>query len=458
MPFFFSPESFQGCAPSIGQTASYKAGAGFTVTTDERQYHFRCKSAEEAKQWITKIMEVAEETAENIREQVWSYVFLNVYHVSKLQSLRALNFVTKDVFFAGGVFHGGIEVYGEEYSYGGLPPGEVSERTGVGLFKPRKCPEHTFLSAHCLGLCTMIQRDVLITLRDMCPQWPAKQYKLLDRNCVTFSRELAGKICTSAVRTFPDWVDSFARAGARVKAVRGRRPSSSPTSGHGSGTCSANDSADGEAPDAEVPLDAVVLHMGPAEVQSRHLGRWRNVIVTVRLRSLEFAPPEDRAAWFAKSRGLCGRMTLDPSTFVESRPADFKDRHGLEVVCTNHTLQFRCQSSAEARKWSSIVAAVVRTAEAMPESTESFLVKRVALASDAESAADSSPSSRKAVDVHCLRGHSCDLQTPSRIGRGQGPFACARCSHALPGDEALWRCEPCNFDLCRVCSSEHMVY
>lgn len=455
---FFVKETFKGCVASTGSAGSYQSGAGFTVSTEERQYHFRCKHAGEAEQWITRITEVADVTAKKVEEQLWSYVFLNVYHVSHLQSLRALNFVTKDVFFAGGVFHGGVEVYGEEYSFGGLPPGEDSDRSGVGMFRPRQCPEHTFLSAQCLGLCTKSQVDVLRIVRTMCPEWQAKQYRLLDRNCVSFSRELAGRICPTAARTFPDWVDSFARAGARVKAVRARPKPAGQLSTASSAERLKADGFSSEGPSAEVPLDAVVLHMGEAEVQTRHLGRWRNVIVTVRLRSLEFAPPDDRSAWFPKSRGLSGRLVLDPTTFLEARPADIKDGyHGLEIACTGQTLQFRCQSAADARRWSSIVAAVVRTAEAVPNSTESFLVKRVRLASTDESYG-SEPGSGVAVDVRCLQGHSCSLHTPSLFGRGRGQIKCSRCSRALAAKEALWRCEPCNFDLCRLCSAEHMVY
>lgn len=162
-------------------------------------------------------------------------------------------------------------------------------------------------------------------------------------------------------------------------------------------------------------------------------------------------------------------MPLEPGTFLEARPADFGgERRGIEVVCRDQQpLQFRCRSAAEARKWSSIVAAVVRTAEAMPESTESFLVKRVALASDADlldagagaPGGGPPPGSGVAVDVRCLEGHSCALLAPHpRAGRGGEELACARCARGLAGNETLWRCETCNFDICRLCSPAHMVY
>ena len=50
-------------------------------------------------------------------------VTLNVYDITNTKSdltnatIQHLNTLTKDTFNAGGIFHGGIEVHGYEYSY-----------------------------------------------------------------------------------------------------------------------------------------------------------------------------------------------------------------------------------------------------------------------------------------------------------------------------------------------------
>lgn len=334
---------------------------------------------------------------------------------------------------------GGIEVYGEEYSFGGLPPNEEkNDRTGISRFEPRKCADHTFLSASCLGLCTKSQGEVLMILRDLCGVWTARSYDLLARNCVSFSREFSALVCPSAVRTFPDWVDSFARAGARVRAAR-----------------SGKKRASADVSEVEVPLDAVVLHSGRVEKQSKHLGRWKPVEMTVRLRTIDWTPCQETSIWMASSRGLAGSLSLDPRRFVGSQPTE-KDGACFEIHSTGQTLVFRCSSMADARKWASIVSAVVLTAEAVPNTTESFLVRRVALAGDEDSAdtEDFSPSPSSA-DVRCLQGHSCTLETRGRRG---GKIACAKCSRLLDNKEALWLCEECSFHLCRLCSASHVVY
>jgi deubiquitinase DESI2 len=74
-----------------------------------------------------------------------SVVLLHVYDVTKTASdntnmaIKRFNSVTRDVMGVGGVFHGGVEVNGAEWSYG-----FCDEGTGVYCCEPKKNPMYTY--------------------------------------------------------------------------------------------------------------------------------------------------------------------------------------------------------------------------------------------------------------------------------------------------------------------------
>lgn len=79
-------------------------------------------------------------------------VVLNVYDVTTSESERTnstittLNGITHSLGL-GGVFHGGIEVYGEEWSFG-----YADEGSGVYVCPPRRNPLYTFRESVTLGI------------------------------------------------------------------------------------------------------------------------------------------------------------------------------------------------------------------------------------------------------------------------------------------------------------------
>jgi len=129
-----------------------------------------------------------------------SAVFLHVYDVE--EDLRAMNhflaFSMEDVAL-GGAFHAGVEVFGNEWSYGAL---------GVQADPPRSIEGHAYRCSILLGQTELTPEQVATELVQLCQVWRGKDYDMLDKNCCSF----ATRLCTAlGVSPMPPWVDRFAR-------------------------------------------------------------------------------------------------------------------------------------------------------------------------------------------------------------------------------------------------------
>lgn len=141
-------------------------------------------------------------------------VILHVYDVGASSKVRNINSALPYTGI-GGIFHGGIEVYGREYSFGG------SRNKVCGIFsgKPAGCPMHTYRESVYLGDCSLTREQVIAVLRRMKPEWMAPTYNLLRKNCCTFSNELAIEL---GVGSIPDWVISLADIAAGIHTMMGK--------------------------------------------------------------------------------------------------------------------------------------------------------------------------------------------------------------------------------------------
>ena len=114
------------------------------------------------------------------------------------------------------VFHGAIEVFGQEFSFGGC------RRNKCGIFacKPTKCPMHTYRESIYLGDCGKDLAEVQRILDGMKGDWMGPTYDLLRKNCCSFSDAFARAL---GVGPIPKWVHHLADVGATldddVKAV-----------------------------------------------------------------------------------------------------------------------------------------------------------------------------------------------------------------------------------------------
>ena len=130
-------------------------------------------------------------------------VTLHVYDVSNDARVESINYYTKIVGL-GGIFHGAIEVYGREYSFGGSREPGV---TGIFACPPKRCPVHHYRESIYLGDCELTQAQVKSILKRLEPLWMARSYNLFTKNCCFFSKEFAILL---GVGTIPTWVYGLA--------------------------------------------------------------------------------------------------------------------------------------------------------------------------------------------------------------------------------------------------------
>ena len=114
-------------------------------------------------------------------------VTLNVYDITNTKSdftnstIQHLNALTKDTLNAGGIFHGGIEVHGYEYSYGYCEDG-----TGVYPCQPKMNSAYVFRESIPLGVTSADATKVRAIVAVMKASWPGSEYELFSKNCNTF--------------------------------------------------------------------------------------------------------------------------------------------------------------------------------------------------------------------------------------------------------------------------------
>jgi len=143
-------------------------------------------------------------------------VLLNVYDVSDSELIQRINKATtvNDNLLVGGVFHGGVEVYQKEWSFGATE----DSRTGIGAVWPRTHPQHTYRATIHMGNTKLDKDQVYAVLVRMAPEWPGNTYNLIHRNCCTFCNSFLKEL---GLRRIPGWVDRAARAASQVdKAVQ----------------------------------------------------------------------------------------------------------------------------------------------------------------------------------------------------------------------------------------------
>jgi len=108
-----------------------------------------------------------------------------------------------------GAFHGAVEVYGLEWSYG-----FVEQGTGVFRCSPMQCSAHRYRESVNMGATNLSEQDVEKLLQQLMCDWPGTDYDLLRHNCCHFCDELS---CRLGVGNIPAWVTNLAAAGATLQ-------------------------------------------------------------------------------------------------------------------------------------------------------------------------------------------------------------------------------------------------
>jgi len=134
-------------------------------------------------------------------------VVLHIYDVSNDPSIGEVNKIL--VAMGTGAFHGGVEVYGKEWSYGYSEAG-----SGVFCCQPKGCTAHSYRESIPMGDTKLNPKEVSELLTKMMAEWKGTEYDLLRRNCVVFSNEFCQKLGVGSV---PVWVKNLAGAGATLE-------------------------------------------------------------------------------------------------------------------------------------------------------------------------------------------------------------------------------------------------
>jgi len=135
-------------------------------------------------------------------------VKLNIYDVSHESSIQNLNvFLAHPLspFKFGGVFHAGVEIGGEEWSFGYAPWG-----SGVHCSVPREHPQHNFRETLELGPSTLTKAEVTTLLETMLEEYPGSSYHLIRCNCNHFASDLCRRL---GVGELPAWIERLAWIG-----------------------------------------------------------------------------------------------------------------------------------------------------------------------------------------------------------------------------------------------------
>mmetsp|Transcript_72534 Transcript_72534/g.224228 ORF Transcript_72534/g.224228 Transcript_72534/m.224228 type:complete len:273 (-) Transcript_72534:88-906(-) len=134
-------------------------------------------------------------------------VILNIYDVTSAPAIKKINdHIGK---LGTGAFHGAVQVYSEEWSYGFCDQG-----SGVFNCPPRGCDMHHYRESLEIGETTMSQEDVMKLVEQLETEWPGSEYDLLKHNCCVFSSEMCQRLGVGPV---PGWVTNLAAAGATVQ-------------------------------------------------------------------------------------------------------------------------------------------------------------------------------------------------------------------------------------------------
>ncbi|CAE7283468.1 unnamed protein product [Symbiodinium natans] len=141
-------------------------------------------------------------------------VFVHIYDVTQEAGIRRLNKVLANKRLPikfGGVFHAGVEVNGEEWSYGAT---ETEEEPGVNRNRPKMHPDHHYRQTVVMPHTQLTAPQIQEMMEQLSQQYPGPAYDLLRRNCCHFADDFCQHL---GVGRIPPWVYRLARIAARIE-------------------------------------------------------------------------------------------------------------------------------------------------------------------------------------------------------------------------------------------------
>jgi len=141
-------------------------------------------------------------------------VFVHIYDVSQQASIQRINALFSHKFSPfrfGGLFHAGVEVDGQEWSFG-----FTSWGTGVHSAVPKKHPLHHYRETIVLDHTVLKSAQIKAVLDAMTLEYQGRMYHLVRKNCCHFAADLCQRLGAGQL---PEWVTRFANIGESVLGV-----------------------------------------------------------------------------------------------------------------------------------------------------------------------------------------------------------------------------------------------
>eukprot|EP00439_Symbiodinium_sp_Y106_P073847 s2043_g14.t1 len=145
-------------------------------------------------------------------------VLLNIYDLGDSKAIQRLNVLLKPI--GSGAYHAAVQVYGQEWSFGGLSiddPIEEGFETGIWSCMPQGCRQHSYRESVAMGHTSYSHVQILEIIRGMMEEWPMNSYQILRRNCCHFCDAFCELI---GVGPLPAWVLNLAGVGASLESMQ----------------------------------------------------------------------------------------------------------------------------------------------------------------------------------------------------------------------------------------------
>jgi len=124
-------------------------------------------------------------------------VWLHVYDLTDGFHLPLINTALLNA--GAGLFHAGVEVHGNEFSFG------MSRHVGSGMYicEPKRNTGHSYRESILLGSTSLTRQELRKLTKAMKKEWQGTSYRLLSKNCIHFSAAFSELLGVSEV---PRWV------------------------------------------------------------------------------------------------------------------------------------------------------------------------------------------------------------------------------------------------------------
>jgi deubiquitinase DESI2 len=149
------------------------------------------------------------------RSRAMALVTLNVYDIkhpsnpSVTTAVESLNSFTRHALNVGGIFHGAVEVFGDEYSFGYCDHG-----SGVYRCEPKRNSAYTYRESVALGVTSLSPTRVAAAVATLRARWSGASYDALGRNCNHFCEALTEALGCEGP---PGWLNAFANGANKTR-------------------------------------------------------------------------------------------------------------------------------------------------------------------------------------------------------------------------------------------------